>query len=104
MHENPLENKIYYAPSFLGEHFLYAFFFDMSENERKTKNTLHLALEVFDMHGTPVYRYTFSEPTPTAFTVDERTFTLYGYQENGSMEDFISVYHLPGLKEYLQNR
>ena len=94
----------YYLHPFLGEHFLYVFYSDMFQSERIAKNIHSLALEVFDMNAIPVSRFTFNEPTPTTFAVDERTFTLYGYRESGGMEDSISVYHLPGLKEYLQNR
>ena len=65
---------------------------------------MSLALEVFDTNGTPVFRYIFSEPTPESFAVDERTFFLYGFRASGGMEDSISVYHLSGLKEYVQNR
>jgi len=61
-------------------------------------------LEVFDLNGTPVYRYTFTDPTPELFVVDERTFNLYGYRGDNGLEDSISVYHLAGLKEYAENR
>jgi hypothetical protein len=98
------DNIKFYVRSFLGEHFLYAFYSDMYESERKAKNIVSLALEVFDMNGTPVHRYTFCEPTPTTFAVDERTFNLYGYREGGGMEDSISVYHLSGLEEYMQKK
>ena len=98
------EQKCYYAASYLGEKFLYALYSGLTQKERREKSHLPLTLEVFDMSGTPVCRYTFSEPTPDIFVVDERTFTLYGYRGSDGMEDYISVYHLPGLKEYLQNR
>ena len=99
------DNVEYYRNSYLGEHFLYCFFLGMSTNERKATSNLSLALEVYDMNGTPVYRYTFSDPSPhDRFTVDESTFTLYGYRGDYGMEDFIYVYQLPGLKEYLEQK
>ena len=102
--DNHSNNKIHTTNTYLGEHFLYIFYSGMSPNERLTKSNLNLGLEVFDMDGTPVCRYSFIDPTPFTFVVDERTFTLYGYKGSDGMEDYISVYHLPGLKEYLQNR
>ena len=101
---SPDNNVKYYTGSYLGEFFLYAFYSGMSDKELQAKNGVGHTLEVFDMNGTPVYRYVFPEPLPFPFAVDERTFTLYGYSIKNGMEDYISVYPLPGLGEYLQNR
>ena len=96
--------RYYTESSYLGEQFLYAFYMGMSHKERRDKNIVRFALEVFDLNGTPVYRYTFTEPTPELFVVDERTFNLYGYRGDNGLEDSISVYHLAGLKEFLENQ
>ncbi|MCL2739184.1 MAG: TolB-like 6-bladed beta-propeller domain-containing protein [Bacteroidales bacterium] len=100
--KNLEDNVTFYGGSFLGEHFLYAYYSGKSPREFQANSYLRPVLEVFDKDGTPVCRYSFSEPNPYVFTVDERTFTLYGYRGDNDMEDAISVYHLPGLKEYLQ--
>ncbi|MCL2739229.1 MAG: TolB-like 6-bladed beta-propeller domain-containing protein [Bacteroidales bacterium] len=97
-----MDNIWYYDRSFLGEHFLYALYYGVPYKELLISN--YTAMEVFDLNGTPVCRYTFSRPMPAIFTVDERNFTLYGYRGDDGLEDSISVYRLPGLKEYLQNQ
>lgn len=103
-HKEWADRVKYHTPSYLGDNFLYTFYTGMSSNELKAKKSQGFALEVFDLEGTPIYRYFFTEPIPDLFAVDERTFTLYGYRESGGMEDSISVYHLSGLREYLQNK
>ena len=103
-HEDVIDNVRYYDYSFLGEHFLYTFYYGMSPKEMLEKNYRGHTLDVFDLEGTPIYRYTFSGFEPLTFVVDEPTFTLYGYRGHDGLEDSISVYHLSGLKEYLQNR
>ena len=99
-----MDNVNFYGRSFLGEHFLYTFHFGKSLKESEI-NDLGTALEVFDLNGTPVCRYTFPQPRPHIFTVDERTFTLYGFRETENTDDaenYITVYHMPELKEYFQ--
>ena len=105
MHQNPMENVWYYsASSCLGKHFLYVLYLGVPYIEFWQNNVLQYALEVFDLNGRPICRYTFPEPSPRLFVVDERTFNLYGYRGENDLEDFISVYHLPGLKEYLETK
>ena len=103
-----MDITVYYnSGAYLGEKFLYALRLGMSNREytiKRQQNEEVLELEVFDLNGTPICRYTFSEPAPTEFVVDERTFMLYGYRGSDIDNDFISVYPLPGLKEYLQNK
>ena len=104
IHEDTRDNIKYYGNSYLGEHFLYASYSGMSSRERGIKKSTKRILEVFDLNGTPIYRYIFPEFAPVIFTVDERTFSLYGYRGTNGLEDSISVYHLSGLREYLQEK
>ena len=101
---DPRDNVMYYGRSYLGQYFLYARFSGVSTREYEANDYKGQVLEVFDLKGTPVCCYTFSEAFPQAFAVDERTFTLYGYWSDSGLEDSISVYRLPGLKEYLQEK
>jgi len=96
------DNVLFYGQSFLGEHFLYTLYIGASRNERQLSNYHGPFLEVYDLKGKPIGQYSFSGASPVVFTVDERTFNLYGYRGDDGMEDFISVYHMPELKEYLQ--
>lgn len=98
---DPMDNVVYYSNAFLGERFLYAFYHGMSFKEHLTASGQRM--DVFDLNGTPVCSYTFCWPAPVIFTVDERTFTLYGYRGDSGLEDSISIYHLPQLREYLKH-
>ena len=96
---------MYYCGSYLGENFLYALYLGMSNKELHEKNYEGLALEIFDMEGTPICRYTFNGCPPKEFVVDENTFTLYGYAEDSeSLTDSITVYSMPELEEYWRNK
>jgi len=96
--DNSMKNIWYYGKSFLGKHFLYTLYFGVPFEEYLLNN--YTGMEVFDLSGNPVCRYTFPQSDLASFVVDERSFTLYGYRGG----DSISVYHLPWLKEYLENR
>jgi len=105
IYKDPMDNVMYYGKSFIGESFFYTFYLGVSPKEFKANDHMGLVLEVYDLEGTPVCSYTFIGPTPTVFTVDERSFTLYGYNsELGGLEDFISVYQLTELMEYSQEK
>ena len=65
LHENLPDNKIYHTATFLGENFLYAFYSDIPETERKARNRHSLALEVFDMNAIPVSRLTNPPQLPS---------------------------------------
>ncbi|MCL2738334.1 MAG: TolB-like 6-bladed beta-propeller domain-containing protein, partial [Bacteroidales bacterium] len=88
--DNRMDNVWYYSNAFLGQHFLYTYYYGVRFGEYMTRNDM--VMEVFDLNGAPVCRYTFSRPMPAIFTVDERNFTLYGYRGDDGLEDSISVY------------
>ena len=100
--DDRMDNVWYYNSAFMGQNFLYTFYYGVPYKEYLGKNDM--VLEVFDLKGTPVCSYSFSPPKPAIFTVDERTFTLYGYRNDDGIEDSISVYRLPELRDYLYNR
>jgi len=95
--DNLSEIKRSYSTSYLGKRYLYAMYRGVSGKEYGDPDFRGSVLEVFDLNGNPVIRYHMDGLAPSLFTVDEETFTLYGFHHNFEPEDHLLVYRLKGL-------
>ena len=89
--------KMSYIAGYLGKRYLYVLFMGTSWNELRAKSLRGTFLEVFDLDGNPVVRYSLDGIGPINYVVDEETFTLYGSGDDGEPEDYLLVYQLKGL-------
>lgn len=87
-----------YTTGYLGKRYFYVPYLGQSWKAYQEKGKVGTILEVFDLNGNPIAKYTFEGKSPTFFAVDEETFTLYGTTDDGDPEDCLLVYKLDGLK------
>lgn len=87
-----------YTTGYLGKRYFYVTYLGQSWKAYQEKGKVGTILEVFDLDGNLIAKYTFEGKSPTFFAVDEETFTLYGTTDDGDPEDCLLVYKLDGLK------
>jgi len=96
--QNLRETKQSYTSGYLGKHYFYALFRGAIWDDYKETSFCKSVLEVFDLDGNPIIKYHLDGIAPTAFVVDEKTFTLYGRRDDNEPEDYLLVYRLKGLQ------
>ena len=97
--QNQGDVNVSYDNAYLGEHYLYVSCIGTSWNEYYKRNTYGSIIEVYDLDGNPVARYTLNGRQPIYFAVDEETYTLYGPGPDANPEDNLLVYQLKGLSK-----
>lgn len=102
------ENTIYYGSSYMGRNYFYTLYRGVTNKVFRSDSLLVLGspgvyihgiirdvLEVYDLEGQPICRFSFNDVAPEVFVVDEEHNILYGYRQVYS--ETLLVYSLQGL-------